>query len=195
MADLTTKAKVKAYLGISASTYDTFIDSLITAYSAKVERFCNRNFERDTYTEYFDTDFGDRKIFLRNTPVISLTSVSYKQGNFGNPTYIAYNSNDYLLKDSQIVSFGVILPEAEQFVKAVYVGGYLIDFANEDSDTHTLPFDLTQAVTELVANVYKEKDSEGVLSETTEGQSVTFKDVTINKRMSDKLLQFRHKNI
>ena len=195
MADLTTKAKVKTYLGVTGTTDDDLIDSIIDGVSAMAETFCKRNFLRATYTEYFDTDSGDKKIFLRNTPIISVTSLSYKTGNFGNPTYVAYETNDYLLKNTGIISLSHTMPDAEQFLKAVYVGGYLIDFATEGAVTHTLPADLTQAITEIVAENYQQRASQSVLSETTEGQSVTFRDITLTNKMKQKLAPFVHYNI
>ena len=195
MSDLTTKAKVKAQLGISDTTYDDYLDELITNISALVETYCNRNFTQASYTEYFDTNKGDKKLFLRNLPVSSLSSVSYKTGNFGNPVYVAFNSNDYLLKDSQTLVFAGSLPDSEQFVKVVYTGGYLIDFDTEGSATHTLPNDLELAVTELVALNFQQRQSEGVLSETTEGQSVTFSNTKFTDKLKNKLSAYRNINI
>lgn len=196
MSDLTTKAKVKNILGITGTASDDLIDELITNITARIETYCNRSFTEASFTEYFDTESGDKKLFLRNTPVSSLTSVKYKTGNFGNPTYVAYNSNDYLLKDSRVVSFNLNLPEAEQFVQVVYTGGYKIDFDNEDNTSlHTLPHDLEQVATELVVFYYQNRQSEGVLSETTEGQSVTFKDIRITDKYKELLNPYRNINV
>ena len=66
--DLTTTAKVKAYLGITDAAYDDTIDDIVTAVSCEIELYCNRQFELDTYTEQILGN-GESKVRLRNTPI------------------------------------------------------------------------------------------------------------------------------
>lgn len=196
MADLTNKTKVKAYLGISGTTYDTLIDELIKNATASVEKFCNRNFTEDSYTEYFDTD-PVAKLFLRNFPVASLTSVQYRSGTWGAITWENLNVNDYLLNElTGKVSLAFVLPSAEKYIKIVYTGGYKIDFDNEtDPLQHNLPADLTQIVTELVAQTYNLRTSVGISNESTEGQSITYKDSDVTKQYNNRLSSYRSVNI
>ncbi len=188
---LTTLTKVKTYLGISSVTQDTLISSLITSVSAEVESFCGRKFESDTYTEYFDTD-GETKIFLKNYPVTSLTSVKYQNGVWNNITWLDYINSSYLLNEEiGKVSFDGHLPKAEKYLEIVYVGGYLIDWDNEtDPLLHTLPADLTQAVNEIVASKYNLKSSQGISNMSTEGQSITFSTTSSTKDMMNKLSRY-----
>ncbi len=196
MANLTTKEKVKAYLGLSGSTHDNLIDELIKNASASIERFCNRSFEEDEYTEYFDTTAGHHKLFLRNYPVASLTSVKYRSGTWGAITWESLNVNDYILNDNGKVAFAFAMPEAEKYIEIVYTGGYKIDFTDElDITAHTLPFDLTQVATEIVAQSFNQRTSSGISSESTEGQSITYKDSDITKQYQSRLLSFRNINI
>jgi len=199
MANLTTKEKVKTYLGLSGTTYDTLLDEIIKNISNQIEVFCNRNFEQDDYTEYFDTAYGDTKVFVKAYPLESITSVSTRSGTFGNPSWIALNSNDYLLNENGKISFAFKLPDAERYLKVVYTGGYLIDFTDElDPTAHTLPASLTQIATEFVAKNFNLRKTSGILSETTEGQSVTFKsaDTEIDDAyLTKRLAQFRNFNI
>lgn len=192
MSQLTTATKVKTYLGISGSTHDTLIDSLVTSASALVERYCNRNFTEGTYTQYFDTIAGDSKVFLKNYPVSSLTSVQYRAGTWGAVTWEDLNANDYLLNENGKVDFAFPFVEAPKYFKIVYVGGYKIDFNNEsNSSLHTLPFDLTQIVTEIVAQQFNLRASAGIQSETTEGQSITYKDADTIMSFSKRLMPYR----
>jgi uncharacterized phiE125 gp8 family phage protein len=196
MADLTTKAKVKTYLGISGTTHDTLIDELIKNATASIERFCNRSFTEATHTEYFDTTRSDSKIFLRNYPVASLTSVKYRTGTWGAITWESLNSNDYLLNENGKVAFAFPFPEAEKYFEIVYTGGYKIDFTDElDTSAHTLPFDLTQVATEIVAQTFNQRTSVGISNESTEGQSITYKDSDVTKQYQSRLLSFRNINI
>jgi uncharacterized phiE125 gp8 family phage protein len=190
---LTTKSKVKAYLGISGTTYDTLLDELIKNSTALVERFCNRNFTEASYTEYFDTIAGYTKLFVRNFPVASLTSVKYRSGAWGAITWEALNANDYLLNDNGKVSLSFPLPDAEKYIEIIYTGGYKINFTNElDIAQHTLPADLTQIVTDMVAQQYNMRASAGVLTESTEGQSITYKDSDVLKSYQSRLLPFKN---
>lgn len=196
MSNITTKEKVKAYLGISGSTHDTLLDELIKNATASIQRYCNRNFTEASYTEYFDTDAGDSKLFVKNYPVSALTSVSYRSGTWGAITWEALNVNDYLLNENGKVTFAFLLPEAERYIKIVYTGGYKIDFANEsDTTKHTLPADLTQICTEIVAQAFNQRTSAGILTESTEGQSITYKDSDITKQYTSRLASFRSLNI
>jgi len=197
---LTTKEKVKAYLGITTTTNDSFIDSLIEDISSQVEAYCNRKFESATRVEYFDTEDGDKKIFLNNYPVTNLADVEYRTGTWGNITWLDFNENDYLLDDeSGILKFAGRFNDADKFVKVTYTGGYLISFNNEtDVTLHTLPRDLTFMVTEMVAQTYQNRKSQGISSETTEGQSITYtsgsRDLTENSDYSKRLLRYRNFN-
>lgn len=195
MSNITTKEKVKTFLGISGTTHDNLIDELIKNATSSIERFCNRSFTEATYTEYFDTD-KVFKLFLRNFPVSSLTSVQYRGGTWGAITWLDLNVNDYLLNDNGKVTFAFLLPEAEKYIKIVYVGGYKINFADElDITEHTLPADLTQIATEIVAQTFNQRASAGILTESTEGQSITYKDSDITKQYSSRLASFRNINI
>ena len=89
----TTDADAKAYLG------------LLTAAEAAVRRICGRQFTRNTYTEYLDGS-GTQAIMLRETPVVSITSVNldtagfYGQGTnspFGSSTALVAG-DDYFLR-------------------------------------------------------------------------------------------------
>lgn len=80
MADLITATEYKAYAGITASTWDTPLAVLVTAVSAMVRRWCDRDestgFEGGTdKTEYYDGN-DSPTLQLREWPVISITSVA-----------------------------------------------------------------------------------------------------------------------
>ena len=180
---LTTKEKVKLLLGITVSTDDALIDMMIGWVTDFIENYCGgRRFKETTYTnEEYDQPEGD-KVFLRNWPVSSLTSVQYRTGTIASPTFISFDANDYILYGNEgfikfFARFHGILGVAKA-LRFSFVAGYKIDFANELSATHTLPFDLTAVATQLVANIFNTKDSGGLKSESTEGQSVTYADMS-----------------
>lgn len=74
---LTTVARVKTEIGISASTDDDFLDSCVRHATDMVEKYCNRIFHRQTYSEN-SPSFGGPHFLLRQAPVAgTLGTVSY----------------------------------------------------------------------------------------------------------------------
>lgn len=197
MSDLTTKDKIKSFLGVTSSANDSQFIILAKNVSLAIEKYCGRTFLRATYTEYFDTEIGDRYVFLKNCPIVSLTSVKNRTGSWGSPTWTDLAANDYLLaNDNGKIAFAGCLPCADKYIQVVYVGGYLIDFDNEDDPLmHNLPGDLEQIATEWAAKTYQHKKSAGILTESTEGQSITFKTERISNEFKERLDMYRHINI
>ncbi len=194
-SNLTTKAKVKAFVGIpsATTTYDDLIDMLINNTSQFIEGYCgNRRFLNQTYThEIYDAENnrgtkGGSCIFLHQFPITALTTLEYRSGTILNPSWVVYDPNSYItyLKPG-FVRFYAILPRISQGLRFTYTAGYLIDFTHEDDPTkHTLPFDLTMTATEMVARKYQLRQAQGIKSESVEGESVTFAD---DKPTSDQL--------
>jgi hypothetical protein len=75
MPNLITRAELAAADAAFADLTRTRLDAIIEAASRKVEAHCRRGFALDTYTEYHDAAYGPR-LYLRNRPVVSITSVT-----------------------------------------------------------------------------------------------------------------------
>jgi hypothetical protein len=78
--DLITNARARVALpsALGAGTSDdTAINTLITACSRAITRYCKRNFVSDTYDELY-SGRGERQLFLRNYPIQSVQSVRYR---------------------------------------------------------------------------------------------------------------------
>lgn len=189
---LTTLAKVKQALGITVTTYDTLLTDYITQVSAYIETLCGgRHFEAVERTELYDYPNGEN-VFLKNWP-INLPpdfdfTLSYRTGTIGTPIWVDYTVDDYLIYAGEgfvnmITAFGgsPFQPTGErQFLRAIYTGGFLIDWVNETDPTkHNLPADITSLATQLCMNLYNSSgEASGYKSESTEGQSVTYADVS-----------------
>lgn len=173
---LTTRAKVKSYAGISSTDFDTVIDELITYVTAYIKSYCGRQFKAASYIEIYDTYQGRKKLFLRQRPVNSITTVEYRSGTPTSPIWNTYSADSYLkyLEEGYIHFYGG-LPGISQGLRVTYNAGYLIDFTDEfNSAAHTLPEDITLAATEICAVILNKRKSQGISSETTEGQSITY---------------------
>jgi len=174
---LTTLAKVKLYLGISGSTQDDYLNTLINNVTGFIEGYCgNRRFLATNYVEIYDSERGKKKLFLNQLPINSFTSLEYRTGTPSIPSWVTYSADSYLTyKKEGYLGFYGSLPWVMQGLRATYNAGYLIDFTDETNATlHTLPFDLVGVATELVGAKYRSNESEGTVSQSTEGQSVTF---------------------
>lgn len=174
---LTTRQKVKDYLSISDSTGDTIIDELITQVTAFIKNYCGgRNFLAADYVEMYDSFRYRRKIFLKQRPVNSITTVEYRSGTPTSVVWVVYNADAYLkYLDEGYVHFYAQLPEVHLGLRVSYNAGYLIDFTDEFNVVHhTLPQDITMVANELIAKVYNTRKAAGLLQESTEGQSLSY---------------------
>lgn len=180
---LTTRTKVKSYLGITGTDNDTVIDELITGVTAFVKGYCGRNFLSTAYTEIHDTKQGRHKVFLKNLPITTLTTVEYRGGTPSTPVWNTYSADSYLLyANAGYVYFYGELPETHQGLRFTYTAGYLIDFTNEFTGTHTLPADITMAINEMIGAILNTRKAGGITTETTEGQSISY---DFKRSMSD----------
>lgn len=168
--DLTTTANVKSHLGISVTTWDTLLASLITSCSVFIENYCGgirfKNSGSDV-TEYHDGDpdaEGRKIIFVKNYPIISITSVSYSSGSLSSPTWNVYDASSYYVQDNNRgeICFET-LPVGKQNIRVVYQGGY-----------NSIPEDLALACILMVARMYTRRNSEGVTNESVGGASVNW---------------------
>jgi hypothetical protein len=65
---LTTLTSLKAYLGVTTTTDDALMESLIDRASDYIQRYCARNFVSQRYYEWHDT-YGADRIALKQNPI------------------------------------------------------------------------------------------------------------------------------
>lgn len=79
MAMLVTLSDMKTYLGISGTTYDTFLTEQITLVSDVIESYCGRKFIQDQYIQtFYKDDFTEafvKELPLFHYPVSSVASI------------------------------------------------------------------------------------------------------------------------
>lgn len=174
---LTTRQKVKDYLSIADTNSDVVIDEAINYITQFIKGYTGgRSFLSQSYDEQYDSFRFRRKIFLKQYPVTAVSTVYYRSGTPTAVVWVAYDANGYLpYLNEGYIHFYAQLPEVHLGLRVVYTAGYLISWANEfDPAQHTLPEDLTYVATELVAILMNTRKSAGIITETTEGQSVTY---------------------
>lgn len=184
--DLTTLANVKGWLGIAGANTndDPILTRLISAVSAFVTNYLNRQILLATYTEIYTKGWGNT-ITPENWPITAVTSLT-SNGNVipASPDGI---QNGYVFNDKTIFlngyafGFGPFV-QGKQFlnVTLVYTAGYA-----------TVPLDLEQAVIHLVALRYREAERIGQRSKSMGGEVISFNVVNMPPDVVDTLAMYK----
>ena len=160
MADLTTLAAVKGWLGITTSADDATLARLITAASGYIEQWTNRHFSSQQFTEVRDGT-GSAVMVFADYPVTAVQSVVIN-GNAITPSP-GYGQAGYSYDTSTIRLTGYLFDKGRGNVRLTYTAGYAVT-----------PPEIEQACIELVALRYKERDRIGHQSKSLAGETVTF---------------------
>ena len=162
MADLTTLANVKAWLGQPAPLPDdAALALLITGVSGMAEAYLNRTVLSTVYTET-SSGRGAPIMVLRNHPITSVTSVIIDD-------VAALPATNTTMTGWRLVNDAIVLNSGQAFniglanVTVVYTAGYA-----------TVPFAIERAVIETVALRWKERDRIGHQSKSLGGETVSF---------------------
>lgn len=164
----TTLAKVKEYLQITDTASDTLLTDLLARLQAWAESYLDRKIESAAYTEQQDGD-GTSLLTLKQYPVTAVTSIHDDTLRvFGADRLIA--AADYVTYGDrgQVKLDGLVFTIGLQNVKAIYTAGYA-----------TVPPELVQALCELVADRFRNKENQGVKSLTIGAYSVAYTDEEI----------------
>jgi len=179
---LTTVARVKDRLSMSEANFDTLLARMITGVTDFIEGECGgRRFLRTTYTNEVQTIFNkyQKMLALKNNPLVSISSLQYRAGLKSTPNWTEFNTDDWeILEDGKaglVRVYGML--EGVNTIRVSYIAGYLVDFENFGSPTHTLPADLTDLCERMTTKIFKKREHEGKLSETFEGSTVTYGDL------------------
>jgi len=170
MAQYTTTAKVKSYLGITASTWDTLLDSLITIASSMIDQFTGRQFYKtaDT-TKKYD---GNNNVSLFIDDLLSSSpTVVVDDGTLGSDDFFLYPSNDTPKTEIQrAVDYSSdgynTWPKGQQNVEITGDWGYC-----EDDE---VPDDIDYACQELVADIFRNRRRGKTQSESVQGYNVNY---------------------
>lgn len=119
---------VKTEIGMDAAdtTYDSLLTALVSAILNMLDWMTNRTWAETEHTEYYDGRDFPTKVFLKNFPVTSKTSVTL----YDDPDW-EYSSADLISSDDYQVDLerGVIYYnsrffQSDQNIKVIYTAGY-----------------------------------------------------------------------
>lgn len=160
MADLVTVADLKELLSIAHAEDDELLARLVSAASEYFERQVGRRILSAEYVEIRDGD-GGRSIVPSNYPITAVTSLEVN----GEPIdESATWSDPGWYQDGDVVRLrGTWVTSGQGNVVLTYTAGY-----------STTPEDVRQAVLEMAALMYREKDRVGQQSRTGPDGSTVF---------------------
>lgn len=187
MADLITLANLKTYLfpGETNTTYDTILETVIDAISARVKGAVGGcEILTATYTAEEVTGRGTKFLDTKHWPITSVTTVTDQDAN----SYTQGHDDDYTFDDYSIIRIGGTWdPAPPKYYKVTYVAGF-----------STLPVDLTLLCYELCAEEFKRiKDKwAGETSRSFPDGSITMMpDVPFTKKQLEVLGRYRRPRV
>lgn len=178
MADLTTLANVKGWLGVTATTDDALLTRLISAASDYVQTWLNRTIAVQPYTETRDGT-GGYVLPLSNYPVSAVSSLTIDGVSI--PAAANAQGSGYLFTQTKLVLVGGYrFWRGLQNVVVSYTAGYA-----------TTPNEIEQATIELIAMRYKERDRIGQVSKSIGGETITFSQKDFSDAIETTLSNYR----
>jgi uncharacterized phiE125 gp8 family phage protein len=156
MPDFTTLENVKAWLGLKAeqTDNDALLARLIVAASAFFERETDRKLLRQQHVEVRDGN-GHSIMLFREYPVTAVASVVVEG--------LQIPASAVGFTETKLVLVGYAFSRGAANVTITYTAGY-----------ETVPADVEQAVIDLVAFRYRERDRIGLASKGMAGETTAF---------------------
>jgi uncharacterized phiE125 gp8 family phage protein len=185
--DLTTLANAKSWLTIPDTNNDVLLVRLISAASAFLINWLNRDIMQATYTAEKYNGNGKTAMHLRNWPIQSVSSLLV------NGVVVQASpdglSNGYVFDEKFIYLLGAnvnsfppgTFGKGIMNISVTYVAGYA-----------TVPLDIEQACIELVSLKFKERGRIGIQSQQVPGQaSMTYSPRDLGKDTKEMLQNYR----
>jgi hypothetical protein len=188
--------------------YDTVLIRMINAVTNYIHNECGvASFVRQTYVnDTYSIDSRQNTLILRNTPVFSISSLQFRSGTPSNPSWTDFIADQYELinprtdpvsglvwyPSGMVRVYGVLPTLSSNMIRASYVAGYPVDWANAgNGTTHMLPADLTGLSEDLVVRRFKRRQLGGQSSHSLEGATTSWRN-EVDAEDLDVLAQYRN---
>ena len=192
---LTTVARVKSYLGISAATWDTVLELLVNAVSQQIVTYCDRDFVKTAVSNEVYDGHGTNELLLKLFPVDTTETITLQErdSNDNNANWTTVNAQNYFVKANGIVVLpNTVFLDLPQHYRISYTAGYNFDNAVTFlSDAGAA--DLELACWKLIATAFNDrKNSTKIKSESLGDYSVTFaRDVDLDTEIKQILDNYK----
>lgn len=186
MADLTTVAAVKQWLGVGANAAagstastidDTLLAALVSGVSAWIQNWLERQILSAPYTKTVNGN-GKQTLFLANTPITAVTALVVDGVSI--PARTSVTGSGYTFDDDAIYLVNYCFTRGVQNVQLGYTGGLA-----------SVPADLDLAAKKLVGMSYRERDRIGLSSKGLATEQTNFIITDLPKDVQNILWQYR----
>ncbi len=177
MADLTTTANVKTWLGLTSVADDALIARLVTSASDFIQAWLNRTFAGTSYTDTFDGK-NFTKYSAYAYPITAVASVTVDGQNI--PASTGPTVAGYVFSKTMIGLIGYSFTPGMQNCSITYTAGFA-----------SIPTEIEQACIELVGLRYRNKDRIGLNSKGANGESISFAQIDLSGSVTDTLQQYK----
>jgi len=199
---LTTVSRLKTFLEISGTSYDTLLEWIANSATEFIENYCHRRFQRTAYTqEMYSTDKWQKTLLLDNFPVISTETftLEIRTSGLNEDDWDTVDSEDYHVDyDGGIIRMAgrIEFQKGVDKYRVTYTAGY-------DFDTSTKPLsdteagDLEMAMWKLCAVMFNRRRGDpGIRSERIGDYSVTYaKTVYESPEIKEILDKYKRKDV
>lgn len=182
MADLTTLANVKGWLGITDTNTarDALLTRLITAASQFIETWLNRTVSGGVLTYNAVRDGGGGVTFVpANTPLVSITSLRIDGETI--PASTGVNVPGYVFNTHKVsLRGGYKFTRGVANVELDYTAGYT-----------AVPGEVEQVCIEVVGARFKARDRIGISSKGLAGETISFIQNDLTRDMKATLMNYK----
>jgi hypothetical protein len=154
---LVTLGDLKDALEITDGSQDTYLTSLINRATNIIEKYCNgRRFKETVYSNEEYNGIGGNFLNIKHYPIISITNIEKRTGDFASPNWDSLDSSFYKMLDTEGQIYYTLGFNAG-------IRNYRINYSAGYTD---IPEDLQQACITLISYLKNQEKTAGMQSET-----------------------------
>ena len=164
---LVTNTQVKSHLSITSSTWDTLLTSLIAQVAASIARdfgiiATDNDNSYNTITDEIRDSDGSKIVTTKYCPIRTLTKLQYRQYDNTFVDYTAETLANVVFNPENVEIYPLygVAPKGRRNLKISYTAGY---------KSTEVPADLQLAVILMVAQLFNQRDSVGLESQSVLG--------------------------
>ncbi len=176
-------AETKEFMGISGSSDDDLLTSLINYCFSALEDYLGRQIKSRTYTEErYDGD-GTDTLIVYQYPITAISSI-YDDPSLGFNSDTLIDSDDYLIDDQDRYpgrirlagedALSLSFAKGKTNIKITYTAGYV-----------TIPNTLKFGLLTYITSAYNKRKGHGTVVQSLGGQSVTWERMGIPREVKD----------